>query len=211
MSGTIHPEPLLERRVIALLEESGALRTGHFILSSGLHSDRYCQCASLFESPARGAELADLFVAQLPREHRPEIVLAPALGGVLWGYDLARAFEVRSMFAERAPGSGGFALRRGFTIPEGSRVLLAEDVVTTGGSVRELIPIVERAGAEVVAIGAVVDRSSGAFPSVCEELGLSFLALCRLDIPTYEAHALPEHLAGLPAVKPGSRAVSTDS
>lgn len=205
MIENLEPDPLLEQRVLAILESTGALKSGHFILSSGLHSDQYCQCAALFEHPGYGAEVADLFAAQLPRELHPEIVLAPALGGILWGYELARVFGVRSVFAERDPATKRFVLRRGFVIPEGARVLLAEDVITTGGSVLELLPIVTAAKALPIAIGAVVDRSKGGFQHAEARRGIPFLALCRLNFMTYSPDALPEHLAGIPATKPGSK------
>ena len=205
MDQVLAPEPLLEKRVVALLEATGALQQGHFVLSSGLHSDRYCQCAALFEHPTYSAEVADLFVAQLPREARPNVVLAPALGGIIWGYELARAFNARSMFAERKPPDDQFSLRRGFALATGDRVLLAEDVVTTGGSVLELVPLVERSGAEVVSIGAVVDRSRTGFRPQSRGRCIPFMALCRLDFPTYPPDTLPAHLASVPFTKPGSR------
>lgn len=205
MDQQLTPEPLLEKRVITLLEETGALQQGHFVLSSGLHSDRYCQCAALFQHPKHGAEVADLFVAQLPREAHPDVVLAPALGGILWGYELARAFNARSIFAERKPPDDQFSLRRGFTLAPGDRVLLAEDVITTGGSVLELVPLVERTGAEIVAIGAVVDRSRTDFRPQSQGRCIPFMPLCRLDFPVYPPEALPDHLASMPVTKPGSR------
>ncbi len=188
-------EPVLE-----LLERVGALRRGHFVLSSGLHSDRYCQCAALFEHPSLAPKAAGMLVQLLPEPRHVDIVLSPALGGVLWGYEIARALGARSLFAEREPG-GAFSLRRGFEIPRGTRVLLAEDVVTTGGSVMELLPLVERAGATAAGIAAVADRSQGRFkPSI------PLYALCALDFEAVEPQRCPQCAAGVPVTKPGSRA-----
>lgn len=191
----------------ALLEEAGALRTGHFILSSGLHSDRYCQCAALFERPRLARRVAELMLMRLPRGFKVDVVLSPALGGVLWGYELARVLGCRNVFAERsaladkpAVAPGAFALRRGFEIRRGERVLIAEDVITTGGSVNELVPMVERAGGEVVGFAVIADRSRGAFRP-----GAPVYSLTTLDFQTWPADALPAHLRGVPAVKPGSR------
>ncbi len=186
--------------VTSLLERVGALRQGHFVLSSGLHSERYCQCAALFEHPTLAAEAAGMLLAMLPAGTRIDAVLAPALGGVLWGYEIARALGVRSLFAERDAG-GPFQLRRGFAIDQGARVLLAEDVVTTGGSVMELLPLVEQTGASVIGIAAVADRSRGRFkPPV------PLYALCALDFEAVEPQRCPQCAAGIPATKPGSRA-----
>lgn len=189
----------------SILEQAGALKRGHFVLSSGLHSDRYCQCAALFERPDLAEAVADSMAVRLPESLEVRCVLAPALGGVLWGYELARSLSrrtgrpVRSLFAERDP-SGAFSLRRGFTIDPGEAVLLAEDVVTTGDSVSELIPLVERLGARVVGIAAIADRSRGAFrPSV------PFHSLIELNFDTWPADRLPLHLRDAPIDKPGSR------
>ncbi|MEM1165929.1 MAG: orotate phosphoribosyltransferase [Planctomycetota bacterium] len=192
--------------MLALLEQCGALQRGHFVLSSGLHSDRYCQCARLFEHPDLAGRVARAMAGRLRETAgvgRIDTVLAPALGAIVWGYELARALGVPSVFAERRPGEP-FELRRGFALRPGDRVVLAEDVVTTGGSVLELVPIVEAAGAEVAAIASVVDRSRGAFaPRV------PFVALAALEFETYEPDGLPEDLAAMPVIKPGSRATGT--
>lgn len=195
-------------RALEILEQTGAVRSGHFLLSSGLHSAKYCQCAALFEHPAMGEEMAHLLVAALPQGLAVDVVLAPALGGVLWGYELARALggNVRSFFAERGPGEP-FALRRSFAIHPGQRVLLAEDVVTTGGSVMELVPLVEAAGAEVVGFAAVADRSKGRFTPLLRG-GKPFHSLVQLDFETYEPGACPLCRAGSFATKPGSRAAT---
>jgi len=185
------------------LRECGALKSGHFLLSSGLHSDSYCQCAALFERPKIASRLAAIMCAHIDGAFEVDTVLAPALGGVLWGYQLAQALGVRSLFAERQAGQT-FELRRGFQLNPGERVLLAEDVITTGKSVSELLPIVEAAGAEVVGFAAVADRSKGAFNP-----GPPVFALAALDFQTYEEQDLPESLASIPIEKPGSRALPT--
>lgn len=193
-------------RAMELLERTGAVKTGHFLLSSGLHSGKYCQCAALFEQPAVAEEMAALMVAQIPVSVGVDVVLAPALGGVLWGYELARALgtarksAVRSYFAERQTGEP-FAIRRSFVLNPGDRVLLAEDVVTTGGSVSELVPLVRAAGATVAAFAAVADRSKGKFAPESP-----FYSLVKLDFETYEPSSCPLCREGTPAVKPGSRA-----
>ena len=197
----------IAKEVTGLLEQTGALKTGHFVLSSGLHSDRYCQCAALFERPEVGARVAELMAQSLPRDLRVDVVLAPALGGVLWGYDLARALRARSVFAEREGSARTFALRRGFQIAQGQRVLLAEDVITTGGSILEVAPLAEAAGATIVGVAAVVDRSGGASRT---SLGSRWpvWSLVELGFRTYEADKVPPDLAAIPVQKPGSRTLT---
>ncbi len=202
---SISVDPAISVEVEKLLERTGALLNGHFKLSSGLHSDRYCQCAKLFEDPAAGAMVAKLMRDSLPRKLRVDVVLAPALGGVVWGYELARALVVRSIFAERKDGE--FALRRGFQLEPGDRVLLAEDVITTGKSVKELLPLVEQAGAEVVGYATVVDRSKGAFDAGTNAQGqpIGAWGLCELHFNTWTEEECPLVKAGIPVDKPGSR------
>lgn len=178
-----------------------ALLEGHFILSSGRHSPRYLQCARVLMDPARAARLADALAAKIPAEVRAavEVVMAPAMGGLICGHELARALGKLSMFVERPTGT--FELRRGFRLTPGQKVLLMEDVVTTGLSSREAMAAVRAAGGEVIHAAALVDRSNGK-----ADLGVPFTPLIRLDVPSYEASALPPELAAMPAVKPGSRA-----
>ncbi|GAB4544749.1 MAG: orotate phosphoribosyltransferase [Phycisphaerales bacterium] len=184
-------------RTRVILEQVGALRAGHFVLSSGLHSDRYCQCATLFRHPDLASEVAGL-AKEEACDIACDLVCAPALGGVLWGYELARALHLPSIFAERQ--EGAFTLRRGFTIEPGQRVLLAEDVVTTGGSVMELVPLVERAGGSVAGIVSVVDRSKGSFNPGCP-----FVALTTMEFTTYAPADCALCAQGVPTDKPGSR------
>ncbi|MBI1291758.1 orotate phosphoribosyltransferase [bacterium] len=189
----------IEERVEELLEETGALKRGHFLLSSGLHSDRYCQCAALFEEPAMAEEVARLMADALPEDLTVDTVLSPAIGGILWGYELARALGARSLFAERKPGEL-FQLRRGFHLSRGERVLLAEDVVTTGRSVLEVVPLIEAAGAELVGFASIADRSAGKFtPSH------PFYSLIKLNFQTWAPADCPHCAAGTAIDKPGSR------
>ena len=180
-----------------------ALLEGHFILSSGLRSPRYLQCARVLMEPKRASRLAETLAAKIPAALRGEIeaVVAPAMGGVIIGHEMGRALDVPAMFVERPTGT--FELRRGFALDSGVKVLMVEDVVTTGLSSREAIAAIEAAGGDVVAGAALVDRSNGA-----ADLGVPFFPLIRLDVPSYAADALPPELAAIPAIKPGSRAES---
>ena len=180
-----------------------ALLEGHFILSSGLRSPRYLQCARVLMDPARGARLAMALAAKLPEPLRASVqaVVSPAMGGVIAGHEMARALGVEAMFLERPDGI--FELRRGFTLAPGTRVLMMEDVVTTGLSSKEAIAAIARAGGQTVAAAALVDRSNGA-----ADLGVPFFPLIRLDVPSYAADALPPALAAIPAIKPGSRSAA---
>jgi len=186
--------------VLAEFRAAEALLEGHFILSSGLRSPRYLQCARVLMDPARAARLAEGLVAGLPAPLRAEIeaVVSPAMGGIIAGHEVARALGVPAMFVERPQGT--FELRRGFRLEPGTRVLMMEDVVTTGLSSREAIAAIEAAGGRVIAAGALVDRSDGA-----ADLGVPFYPLIRLAVPSYAADALPAELAAIPPVKPGSR------
>jgi orotate phosphoribosyltransferase len=187
--------------ILAEFRAAEALLEGHFILSSGLRSSRYLQCARVLMDPKRGARLADALVARLPEDVRSkiDIVVSPAMGGVIAGHEMGRALGVPAMFLERPTGT--FELRRGFRIDPGQRVLMMEDVVTTGLSSREAIAAIGAAGGEVIAAASLVDRSMGK-----ADLGVPFYPLIRLDVPSYAADALPPELAAIPAIKPGSRA-----
>ena len=189
--------------ILAEFRAADALLEGHFILSSGLRSPRYLQCARVLMDPARAERLATELASRLPQYVRDEVetVISPAMGGVIIGHEMGRALAKPAMFLERP--HGVFELRRGFRIEPGTKVLMVEDVVTTGLSSREAIDAVRSAGGEVVAEAALVDRSSGS-----AELGVPFHPLIRIDVPTYEAEAVPPELASIPAVKPGSRAAA---
>lgn len=188
----------------AILDEfraAEALLDGHFILSSGLRSSRYLQCARVLMDPRRAARLCDELASRFPANVREsiDVVISPAMGGVIVGHEMGRSLGVPAMFLERPTGT--FELRRGFRIDPGTRVLMMEDVVTTGLSSREAIAAIQAAGGEVVAAASLVDRSNGT-----ADLGVPFLPLIRLDVPSYHPDALPADLAAIPAIKPGSRA-----
>ncbi|HVF62231.1 MAG TPA: orotate phosphoribosyltransferase [Thermoanaerobaculia bacterium] len=181
----------------AMLEESGALRRGHFLLSSGLHSPAYVQCALLLEVPARARRVGEELAALLA-PFRPDSVLSPALGGLIVGHETAAALGVPFRFTERQ--GEAMALRRGFELAAGERVVVVEDVITTGRSTRETIAVAEARGARPVAVGAIIDRSLGrhGFP-------VPLVALTTLDLPTYPPDTCPLCAAGGTAEKPGSR------
>ena len=194
---------MTDDEILAEFRAADALLEGHFILSSGLRSPRYLQCARVLMDPARAERLARALADKLPAEVREQVesVVSPAMGGVIIGQELARALGKPAMFVERPQGT--FELRRGFRLRAGERVLLVEDVVTTGLSSREAIAAVEQAGGRVIGAAALVDRSGGA-----AEFDVPFTPLIRIEVPTYEADAVPAELASIPAIKPGSRAAA---
>ncbi len=194
---------MTDDQILDEFRAADALLEGHFILSSGLRSARYLQCARVLMDPARAERLAKALAEKLPSDIRGQIeaVVSPAMGGVIIGQEMGRALGRPAMFVERPQGT--FELRRGFRIEPGTRVLLVEDVVTTGLSSREAITAVEAAGGRVVAAAALVDRSSGS-----ADLGVPFTPLIRIDVPTYAADGLPPELAAIPPIKPGSRAAA---
>ncbi|MFN7827737.1 MAG: orotate phosphoribosyltransferase [Acidobacteriota bacterium] len=187
--------------VLQIFEQNGALLKGHFLLSSGLHSSRYLQCALVLQHPAVAAalcaELAGLAAAD-GRISRIDAVMAPALGGIIVAHEVARALGVRALFTERQ--DGGMKLRRGFHLNPGEHILVVEDVVTTGGSTREVMDVVRAAGGVVVGAGSLIDRSGGAV-----DLGVPRHALAVLEVPVYQPDACPLCSDGSPAIKPGSR------
>jgi orotate phosphoribosyltransferase len=202
--------------LLDLYRRSGALLEGHFRLTSGLHSTGYLQCALVLQH-AQHAEMLGRALADRSRDLRPTVVLSPALGGVVIGHEVGRALGVRAIFAERQDGE--LTLRRGFVVAENDRVLVVEDVLTTGGSTRETMQVARAAGGQVVGAAAIVDRS----PSVhlddparsgrpvgarAAELGVPFVSLFEIDLPTYEPDKCPLCAKGLPVVKPGSRPVA---
>jgi orotate phosphoribosyltransferase len=199
------PDELSPEDVVRLFRDCGALLEGHFLLSSGMHSPYYLQCARVLMDPGRAARVCAALLARL-RRALPDLsidaVVAPALGGVVLGYELARQLGVLSLFVERA--DGRFALRRGFALEPGSRVLLAEDVVTTGLSSRECMACVTAAGATIAAAACLIDRSGGR-----ADLGVPLVALAELDLPVYPPDRVPAELAARPATKPGSRPGTT--
>jgi orotate phosphoribosyltransferase len=194
---------MTDDQILDEFRAAGALLEGHFILSSGLRSPKYLQCARVLMDPSRAERLARELASRLPKivADQVEAVISPAMGGVIIGHEMGRALGKPAMFLERPEGT--FELRRGFRLEPGTKVLMVEDVVTTGLSSREAMEAVRRAGGEVVAEAALVDRSSGK-----ADLGVPFTPLIRIDVPTYEADAVPADLAAIPAIKPGSRAAA---
>jgi orotate phosphoribosyltransferase len=191
--------------LLDVFRTSGALLDGHFRLTSGLHSPGYLQCALVLQHP-RQAEALGAALATRTRDLRATTVLSPALGGVIIGHEVGRALGIRAMFAERQ--DGALTLRRGFLLGETDRVLVVEDVMTTGGSTRETIQVARAAGAQVVGAASIVDRGVAAV-SRETELGVPFATLLRIDLPTYDPGQCPLCAQGLPVVKPGSRPVAT--
>jgi orotate phosphoribosyltransferase len=192
-----------DEEILDEFRAAGALLEGHFILSSGLRSPKYLQCARVLMDTGRAERLARELASRLPQDvaDQIDVVVSPAMGGVIIGHEMGRALARPAMFLERP--QGAFELRRGFRLDPGAKVLMVEDVVTTGLSSREAINAVRETGAEVVAEAALVDRSSGK-----AELGVPFFPLIRIDVPTYDADAVPPELAAIPPIKPGSRAAA---
>lgn len=186
--------------ILAEFRASKALLEGHFLLSSGRHSAHYLQCARVLMDPMRASRLASAMIAGLPRDIRSEIevVISPAMGGVIIGHETGRSLGLEAMFLERP--DGVFHLRRGFAIDPGQKVLMVEDVVTTGLSSREAIAAIAKEGGEVIAATSLVDRSAGSV-----ELPVPFFPLIAINFPSYAEDELPPELAAIPVTKPGSR------
>lgn len=191
---------MTEDEILSEFRSVEALLEGHFLLSSGRHSAYYLQCARLLMNPERAGRIALAITQKIPRDLRSEVqtVISPAMGGIIIGHEMGRALGVDALFVERP--DGVFSLRRGFSIAPGTKVLMVEDVVTTGLSSREAISAIEAAGGVVIAAASVVDRSAGTV-----ELGVPFYPLIQLNFPTYAPDELPPELAATEAVKPGSR------
>jgi orotate phosphoribosyltransferase len=185
--------------VLNEFRNAGALLEGHFILSSGLHSARYLQCARVLMDPARAARLCKELASRI--KDKIDLVVSPAMGGVVVGYEMGRQLGVPAIFFERVDGK--LVLRRGFNINKGARVLMVEDIVTTGLSSRECIAGIAEEGGVTIAAACLIDRSGGK-----ADIGVPLHALTSLEIPAYAANALPQELAALPAVKPGSRGLN---
>jgi len=186
-----------KKQMDEILEKTGVLQTGHFLLTSGKHSNKYMQCAKIFQHPDISAQLSKDLSEKFDG-YDIDIVIGPAVGGIILAYEVARQMEVRALFAERE--NGKMTLRRGFEIKPGSRVLVVEDVITTGGSVKEVIELVRAVGGEVVGVASVVDRSGGK-----ALFDVPFKSAMKIDIETYEPEACPLCKAGSEAIKPGSR------
>lgn len=186
--------------VLQNFRDAGALLEGHFLLSSGLHSATYLQCARVLMDPVRAAAICAALADKVKTllDVQIDMVISPAMGGVVVGYEMGRQLGVPAIFTERVDGT--FALRRGFEVPQGAKILMAEDIVTTGLSSRECIDVIRDYGGDVVAASCLIDRSNGKV-----DVGVPLVSLLGLEIPAYDENNLPTELAALPAVKPGSR------
>lgn len=191
--------PMTEAEVLEALRVAGAILDGHFQLTSGRHSDRYVQCARVLEDPALTTRLAQTAAARIG-ERRVDMVAAPAVGGIVFGFALAQALGVKFIFSERE--AGRMSLRRGFDVPRGARVLIAEDVVTTGGSVAEVASVVAAAGGEPIAVVSVIDRGG---PKAFE---LELVPLLRLQVESWDPSECVLCASGAPVKRPGSRGLS---
>lgn len=190
-------------QVLNEFRKSGALLNGHFILSSGLHSDVFLQKALVFQYPKRTAKLMRALAAKIAESVKKSVaaIVSPAVGGIIPGYELARAMNLPAMYVEREEGK--FRLRRGFHLEKGTPVLMVEDIVTTGLSSRECIEAIRETGAKVVAAACLIDRSGGK-----AKVGVPLISLARVSFPAWPADKLPKHLQDVPASKPGSRALA---
>ncbi len=181
-----------------ILTELGVLQTGHFRLTSGRHSDKYMQCAKLFEHPKEAAELCGDLAKAASALGGIDTAAGPAIGGIIMAYETARALGARCIFTERE--EGRMTLRRGFSVSQGERIFVVEDVVTTGGSVAEVVALLKESGAEIVGVGAVVDRSGGS-----AQFGVPFIPLMKMDVMSWTEDECPLCKEGKPIIKPGSR------
>lgn len=190
---------ITRERVTEILKEAGVLMEGHFLLTSGKHSNKYLQCAKIFRNTKYSEELCAALAEQY-KDDNVELVIGPAMGAVQMSYEVSRHLNVENFFTERDE-NGDMQLRRGFTISEGQRVLVVEDVVTTGGSVKEVIKLVTELGGKVIGVGSIVDRSAGKV-----DFGVPFKSVYPVEVEAYEAEDCPLCKEGkLPLVKPGSR------
>lgn len=186
----------MNKQLVKLFEKAKALKTGHFLLTSGMHSSQYVQCATIFENPNQAEQIVKELVPLL--QYDIDTIVAPAIGGINLGYELAKALGCRFIFTERE--NGQMSLRRGFTLEPDERVLVVEDVVTTGGSVQEVLEIVAGFGCKVQGVAALIDRSNGEV-----NFGVPFHPLLQLNIKVYQPEECPLCAADIPLVKPGSR------
>lgn len=185
--------------IISVFKQTHALLEGHFLLSSGMHSPQYLQCALVLQDPKISGQLCGFLAAQFKKAN-PDVVIAPALGGVIVAYEVARALGIKGIFAERKEGK--MCLKRGFLLSEKDKVLVVEDVITTGRSTREVIDIVKKRGAHIIGVGCIADRSKSLL-----RLGIEYKSLVKLDIPTFNPDECPLCKENMPLVKPGSRGI----
>lgn len=189
---------MTDKEVLGCYEKTGGVLKGHFLLTSGRHSDTYMQSAKLFVHPEEAVKIVSALAEKLA-PYKPDVVVSPAVGGIILGYELAKQLGVTDLFAERE--NGEMTLRRGFALEKGQRVVVAEDVVTTGGSVKEVIALCQKLGAEVVACASVVDRSNGKV-----EFDVPYVPLLSMEVTSWEPSECPLCKSGAPApYKPGSR------
>lgn len=189
---------MTNEQIIDMLKEAEVLLEGHFLLTSGRHSDKYMQCAKIFQHSKYSVPLCEELVKKY-KDDNAEVVIGPAIGAIQMAYEVGRQLGVKNIFAERDD-NGAMTLRRGFSIEKGQRVLIVEDVVTTGGSVREVIDLVREHGGEIVGIGSIVDRTGGKI-----DFGVPYKSAFSMDITSYEPGECPICKTDLPLVKPGSR------
>ncbi|MFV1011240.1 orotate phosphoribosyltransferase [Wolbachia endosymbiont of Nasonia vitripennis] len=190
---------ILDNTIIKEFEEAGAILHGHFVLSSGLHSNTYIQCAKIFENPSRAMNVCELLANKIRKEliEPIDLILSPAIGGIIVGYEIGRQLGIRTIFCERV--NGKFELRRGFEIKQGEKILLIEDVITTGKSSLEAVKCAEEKGGKVVAGASLIKRNSET------KLPFPVISLIELNIKNYSEEELPSELKQLPIMKPGSR------
>jgi orotate phosphoribosyltransferase len=184
---------------LKILKETNALLEGHFVLSSGLHSDTYLQCAKLLSQPNKAKELCISLAEKIKKQFKKiDLILSPAIGGIVIGYEIGRVLGIETIFAERVNNS--FTLRRGFNIKENQKVLIVEDVITTGKSSLECSNLVKKVHSEIIGYACIVDRSNGK-----SEIDKKIISQIEIKIPTYTKDNLPKHLIDKKAIKPGSR------
>ncbi len=184
---------------LKILKETKALLEGHFILSSGLHSEKYVQCAQLLSKPEKAKDICNSLAEKIKINYKKiDLILSPAIGGIVIGYEIGRILNVETIFAERANGS--FDLRRGFKIKKGQKILIVEDVITTGKSSLECSNLAKQAGGEIIGYACIIDRSNGK-----SDIQNKIVSQIEIEIPTYKKENLPKHLEKIQAVKPGSR------
>ncbi len=184
---------------LKILKETDALLEGHFVLSSGLHSDKYVQCAKLLSKPAKARELCLSLAEKIKKEYKNiDLILSPAIGGIVIGYEIGKILNIETIFAERI--NNNFNLRRGFEIKKEQKILIVEDVITTGKSSLECSSLAKKLGAEIVGYACIIDRSNGK-----SQIDKTIVSQVQIEIPTYSKENLPKHLQNIKAVKPGSR------
>lgn len=190
---------LSKDEILEIFRTTGVMLEGHFLLTSGRHSDKYMQCAKLFQYP----DISEMFCKELAQKfanQKIDLVVGPAIGGIIIAYETARQLNVKNVFAERE--NGVMTFRRGFEIPQNANILVVEDVVTTGGSVKEVVQLIKDAGANIAGVGCIVDRSNGHV-----DFGCDFQAILSMEVVSYEPENCPICASGMPLVKPGSRKI----